>query len=108
MTSVSIPAVLHPKNNPTGYMAAAGALYAAAVMIYNARYHHGIIDVPVIVSAIAAVSALLTRQIVTPVAAPRDGAGNPLVPAPVPPADDSGNVRVLPPPGWTSPEPPGS
>lgn len=97
---MSVPAVLHPKTNPTGYMAAAGAVYAAAVMIYNARYHHGIIDVPVIVAAVAAVGSLLTRQIVTPVAAPRNGAGWPLVPAaiPGPPvAPDIGSVRILPP-----------
>jgi hypothetical protein len=73
--------LLHPALNAPGYMATAGAVYAAAVMIYNAHYHHGIINVPVIIAAITAVAALLTRQVVTPVADPKDGNGNPLVPA---------------------------
>jgi hypothetical protein len=98
-----LPATLNISTNPTGYMAAASAVYAAAVMIYNAYHHHGVIDVPVIIAAATAVASLLTRQIVTPVAAPRDGAGTPLVPAlaapgpPLPP--DGGSVRVIPPGG---------
>lgn len=72
--------LLHPMLNPTGYMAAAGAIYAVAVMVYNAVNHHGIISIPVIVAAIGAVAALFTHQIVTPVKAPKNGAGVPLVP----------------------------
>jgi len=73
-----------PTLNPAGLMAAAGAVYAAAVMITNAVHHHGIIDPAVIVAAVGAVAALLTRQVVTPVADPRDGNGKPLQPAAVP------------------------
>ena len=68
-----------PRLNPTGLMAAAGAVYAAAVMIYNATHHHGVIDPQVIVAAVGAVAALLARQVVTPVADPRDGNGDALV-----------------------------
>src|SRR5260221_2590773 len=74
--------ILSPVTNSAGLSAAALAVYAAAVMIYNVANHHGVIDVPVIVAALAAVSALYTRQKVTPVADPRDGNGQPLVPAP--------------------------
>lgn len=97
--------LLHPKLNPTGLTAAAGAVYAAAAMIYSAYKHGGVISLPVIIAAIGAVAALLTRQVVTPVADPLDGAGRPLVPVPevpVPPvpapaAAGTGNVRVAPP-----------
>jgi hypothetical protein len=75
---------LSPSLNPAGLMAAAGAVYAATVMITNAYNGHGIIDPPVIVAAVGAVAALLTRQAVTPVKDPRDGNGTPLAPA-VPP-----------------------
>lgn len=68
-----------PTLNPTGLMAAAGAVYAAAVMIWNATHHHGVINPAVIVAAVGAVAALLTRQVVTPVADPRDGNGDSLV-----------------------------
>ncbi len=59
------------------------------------------ISLPVIVAAIGAVAGLLAHQVVTPVADPKDGNGNPLVPLPLlpvaaPPA--SGAVRVIPPP----------
>ncbi len=72
-------------------MAAAGAIYAAAAMLWNVAHHHGVISVPVIVAALGAAWALYTRTAVTPVAAPRDGNGNRLVPElpepePVPPA----------------------
>jgi len=70
---------LSPTLNPTGLMAAAGAVYAAAVMIWNATHHHGVINPAVIVAAVGAVAALLTRQVVTPVADPRDGNGDSLV-----------------------------
>lgn len=82
---MSLPRVASPKTNPAGIAAAGLAVYAAAVMIYNAVQHNGIIDPPVIVAAIAAVTALLTRQAVTPVADPRGAGGEPLAPA-APPA----------------------
>jgi hypothetical protein len=71
---------LSPVTNSAGLSAAGLAVYAAAVMIYNATQGHGVIDVPVIVAAVAAVAALYTRQKVTPVADPRDGNGQPLKP----------------------------
>jgi hypothetical protein len=76
---------LNPHLNPAGYTAAAGAVYAAVVMILHATQHRGIIDPQVIVAAVAAVAGLLTRQVVTPVGDPKDGNGNPLVTAPVQP-----------------------
>jgi len=87
---------LSPNLNPAGLMAAAGAVYAAAVMIYNVIHHHGVLSAPVIVAAVSAVLALLTRQVVTPVADPRDGNGQPLTaaaPAPL----QAPAVTVLPP-----------
>jgi hypothetical protein len=72
---------LSPLTNPAGLTFAGMAVYAAAVMITNAVHHHGVIDVPAIVAAVSAVAALYTRQKVTPVADPVDGAGRPLVPA---------------------------
>ena len=78
-----MPRLLNPLTNPAGYLAAAGAIFSAAVMITNALHHHGIIDPPVIVGAVGAVGALFARQQVTPVADPRDGNGTPLkAPAP--------------------------
>ena len=71
--------LVYPTLNPAGLMATAGAVYAASVMIYNAMHHHGVIDPAVIVAAVGAVAALLTRQVVTPVADPRDGNGDALV-----------------------------
>lgn len=73
---------LNPSLNPAGLMAAAGAVYAAVVMILNAAHHHGVIDPQVIVAAAGAVLALLTRQAVTPVKDPRDGNGKPLAASP--------------------------
>ena len=81
-----MPRMLNPFTNPNGYLAAAGAIYAAAVMITNAVRGHGIIDVPVVVSAVGAVGALFVRQAVTPVKDPHDGNGQPLAPAPKAPA----------------------
>ena len=75
---------LSPHLNPAGYMAAIGAVYAVAIMIWNAYRHHGIIDPQVVVAALAAVAALLTRQVVTPVGDPKDGNGKPLVSPPGP------------------------
>ena len=69
--------------NPAGLTAAAGAIYAAVAMLYNAHYHHGVINSAVIIAGLAAVAGLLTRQVVTPTADPRDGNGKPLVPAAV-------------------------
>lgn len=83
---VNLGRIVNPKTNPAGYMAAAGAVYAAVAMIYNAMHHHGVINVPVIISAVAAVASLLSRQLVTPTADPRDGAGNQLVPVVTQPA----------------------
>lgn len=77
--------LVNPVTNPAGYLAAAGAVYAAAVMIYNAMHHHGVIDTAVIVAAIGAVGALFTRTLVTPVKDPKDGNGQPLLPV-APPA----------------------
>jgi hypothetical protein len=77
-----MPRLLSPFTNPNGYLSAAGAVLAAAVMITNAVHHHGIIDPTVIVAAVAAAGALFARQQVTPVKDPKDGNGSPLVPAP--------------------------
>jgi hypothetical protein len=78
--NVSVPRALNVNTNPAGLLAAAGVIYAAAVMIYNAIHGHGVIDTNVIVAAVGAIAALLTRQVVTPVADPKNGAGVPLVP----------------------------
>lgn len=78
--NVTVPRALNISTNPAGWLAAAGAVYAAAVMIYNAFNHHGVIDTNVIIAAVGAVGALLTRQVVTPVSDPKDGAGQPLAP----------------------------
>jgi hypothetical protein len=84
--NTTLPRALNPATNPAGWLAAAGAVYAAAVMVYNAVNHHGVIDTNVIIAAVGAVGALLTRQAVTPVADPKNGAGVPLAPVvPVPP-----------------------
>jgi hypothetical protein len=71
--------------NPAGMAAAAAALYAAAVMIWNATHSHGVIDPQVVLAALSAGAFLYSRFKVTPVADPKDGAGRPLVPAPPPP-----------------------
>ena len=81
-----MPRLLNPMLNPNGYLSAAGAVFAAAIMIANAVHHHGIIDPPVIVAAVGAVGALFTRQLVTPVRDPKDGNGKPLAPQPAAPA----------------------
>lgn len=88
-----LPRPLTPHLNAPGLLAAAGAVYAAAVMCYNAYYHHGVLSTPVLVAGVAALGSLLTRFVVTPVADPRDGAGRPLVPAPAPPPD--AGIRVV-------------
>lgn len=81
---MQVPRLVNPATNPNGYMAAAGAVLAAAVMIDNAVHHHGVVDVPVIIAAAGAVGALFSRQYVTPVSDPRDGNGNTLAVAPPP------------------------
>jgi len=91
--------------NPAGLTSAGLAVYAAVVMILNAYHGHGVIDPPVIVAAVGAVAALLTRQVVTPVADPRDGNGMPLLKHKVVvPGLPSSNVTVTTtPPAPTSP-----
>lgn len=85
--NITIPRWLSLPTDPTGYLAALGAVYAAAVMIYNALNHHGVIDTNVIIAAIGAVGALLTRNSVTPLADPRNALGEPLVAAPPAPQE---------------------
>lgn len=72
--------LLSPSLNPTGLTAAVAALWALGTGVWNVVHHHGAIDPQVIVAALASVSALLTRQVVTPVTDPKDGAGRPLGP----------------------------
>lgn len=98
----NVPRTLNPALNSTGYMAAAGAIYAAAAAIYNAVNHHGALQTPVILAALAAVASLLAHQRVTPVADPVDGAGRTLIPKPdfVPApvlavTEPGGNVHVV-------------
>jgi hypothetical protein len=67
---------LKPATNPNGYIAAAGTLATAGFAIYNAFRSHGVIDTNVIIAAVTAISALLARHVVTPVADPRDAAGH--------------------------------
>jgi hypothetical protein len=86
---------LSPHLNPTGLTSAAAAIYAVAVMIVNAYHHHGILDPQVIVAALAAVAALLTRQVVTPVGDPKDGNGNPLTSAPPAPALTTADLDAI-------------
>lgn len=97
---MEIPRLVNPATNPNGYMAAAGAVLAAAVMIYNAVNHHGVIDTTVIVSAVGAVLALVSRSYVTPVKDPRDGNGGQLVPvaSPLSPVLPQGRPVNPPPP----------
>lgn len=87
---MSTPRWAQPARNPAGLAAAGLACYAAGVMIYNAVRHQGLIDPQVIVAAIAALAALGTRQLVTPVADPRGAGGEPLAPAASPAAGAAG------------------
>jgi hypothetical protein len=88
--SITLPRALSFSTNPAGWLAAAGAVTAAVTMIVNALNHHGVISTGVVVAAVGAVGALLTRQAVTPTADPKNGAGVPLVPAvPVAPGTSS-------------------
>jgi hypothetical protein len=84
--------LLQPALNPTGLMAAAGAIYAAVVMVTNAVHGHGVIDTNVILGAVAAAAGLYARAKVTPVADPKDGNGNPLVAAPAAAAPSGGRI----------------
>lgn len=81
--------ILNPSLNPAGLSSAALALYALGIGIWNVTHHAGAIDPQVIVAAMAAVAALFTRQVVTPVADPKDGANRPLKPLAAPPAEPS-------------------
>lgn len=74
--------LVNPATNPAGYMAAAGAVLAAVIVIVNAVNHHGLIDTTVITAAVGAVAALLTRQVVTPVKDPKAADGTQLLKAP--------------------------
>lgn len=102
--------LLSPSTNMAGLSAAAGAIYAATLMIYHVVNHQAAFSVPVAIAAIAAAASLLTRQSVTPVADPRDGNGAPMItaPAPVPEPPQAGPpvtvmTRVAP-----QPPPPGT
>ena len=77
----AVKRLLIPSLNPAGLMALAGALYALGTGIFNVVHHHQAIDPQVIVSAIGAMLAALTRQVVTPVSDPHDGANRPLTAA---------------------------
>lgn len=99
---MTVPRALNPATNPAGWLAAVGAVAAAVVMITSALQGHGLIDPAVIIAAVGAVGALLTRHVVTPVADPKNSAGVPLVPAPPGPP-----IAVMPaeparPPSWPS------
>ncbi len=72
--------ILNPSLNPAGLSSAVLALYALGTGIWNVAHHAGAVDPQVIVAAVAAVAALFTRQVVTPVADPKDGAFRPLMP----------------------------
>lgn len=74
--------ILSPATNPAGLTSLIAALYALGVGIWNVTQHRGAVDPQVIVAALAAVAALFTRQVVTPVADPHDGAARRLVPEP--------------------------
>ena len=89
---------LTPATNPAGIGSSIAAIYAAAVMIWNATHHHGVIDPQVIVAALTAAAFLYARFKVTPVADPKDGNGQPLtaVPAAPPLRTGTGNVTVVP------------
>lgn len=96
--TITVPRTINPVTNPAGWLSAAGAVAAAVTMLVNAEEHHGLIDPTVITAAVAAVGALLTRQIVTPVADPKSSTGAPLAPVTAtasPPA-------VPPPAAWPS------
>jgi hypothetical protein len=98
MRKAAVKRALTPATNPTGIGSAVAAIYAAAVMAWNATHHHGVIDPQVVIAAITAAAFLYSRMKVTPVADPKDGSGQPLIAA-APPAvrTGTGNVTVVPP-----------
>jgi len=71
---------LSPSTTATGLGAAAAAIYAAVIMVWHATHHAGVIDPQVLVAALGAAVFLYSRMKVTPVADPRDGNGQPLIP----------------------------
>lgn len=95
---------ISPTYNATGIASAVAAVYTAAVLIWNAAHHNGVIDPQAIVAAISALAFLYARFKVTPLADPKDGNGNSLVPLvtiPVPPAPTAPvppTVAPIPPP----------
>jgi hypothetical protein len=91
----AVKRLLSPMTNSAGLTSAGMAIYAAVVMIYNASHNHGVVSVPVIVAAVAAVAALYTRQKVTPIADPKDGNGTPLrAPITMPQKEPPSNVKI--------------
>jgi hypothetical protein len=76
---MNIKRALSPIKNPAGLMAAGLAVYAAITMVMNVVHGDGVIDPQVVVAAVAAVAAVFTRQLVTPVADPRSKNGVRLV-----------------------------
>jgi hypothetical protein len=80
---VPLKRTLSPSLNPTGYMAAAGTIYAAAKMIYDVTHHHGYWSTPVLIAALGTAWAFYTRFKVTPVGDPRDGNGQPMAALPL-------------------------
>jgi hypothetical protein len=95
----TLPRTLHPALNAPGLMAAAGAIYAGVSMAYNAYNHRGAWSTPVFIALVSAVASLLTRFVVTPTGDPKDGNGNPLVPAPAAaPLPPDAGVHAVPPP----------
>lgn len=72
---------LSPKLNATGIGSSIAAVYAAAVVIWNATHNHAPVDPQVIVAGVTALLFLYARFKVTPVADPKTSDGTPLVPA---------------------------
>lgn len=68
------------KLQPAAVGAALAAVYAAVVMVYRAYAGDAVLDWDLLVAAGAAVWGLWTRAQVTPVARPRDNAGEDLTP----------------------------
>jgi hypothetical protein len=115
----TVPDVISPRRNPTGYLAGASAVYAAVTMIVNVLSGRGTFSAPVFLAAAGVLASLYVRTKVTPVAAPKDNAGNALVSAapaitpavipqssPVPaavPVQVSGTVTILPAPATGQP-----
>lgn len=88
---------LSPKLNPTGVGSSIAAVYAAAMVAWNATHNHAPVDPQVIVAGVTAAAFLYARFKVTPVADPKNTSGTPLVPA----IGDITGVTGEPPPGVT-------